>query len=125
MEKPDIPIVAKTYELYKMLHQLRGGVPKQDRHTLWQRVEDMVLGIVGLLFLAGQQLPELRGKTLLDASIQLNILRLLLRLAKDTRVIDLKRYVSLQQTVDEIGRMLGGWMRSLPHARESRGRPTG
>jgi len=35
------------------------------------------------------------------------------RLAADSRVIDKKFYLSLQEQIDEIGRMLGGWLKTL------------
>jgi hypothetical protein len=46
------------------------------------------------------------------ASVKLNLLRFLFRLMKETKTFDNKKYVVLQEMVDEIGRMLGGWIRS-------------
>ena len=45
-------------------------------------------------------------------SVKLNLFRFLIRLMKDTRSLDSKKYLILQTHIDEIGRMLGGWMRS-------------
>jgi hypothetical protein len=41
------------------------------------------------------------------------MLRIFIRLASDTKTIDKKLYLSLQEQIDEIGRMLGGWLKSL------------
>ena len=38
-------------------------------------------------------------------------LRILIRLSKDLTYIDFKRYERLSLNVDEIGRMLGGWIK--------------
>jgi uncharacterized protein YebE (UPF0316 family) len=46
-------------------------------------------------------------------SSRLNFLRVFIRLSKDIRAIDNKKYILLQEPIDEIGRMLGGWMRSI------------
>lgn len=46
-------------------------------------------------------------------SIDLNLFRVFIRLMKDTKAIDNKKYTVVQGKVDEIGRMLGGWIRSL------------
>jgi hypothetical protein len=46
MDDFDIPILKKSYELYKLLHQLRIKVAKQDRHTLWQRLENTTLEVI-------------------------------------------------------------------------------
>lgn len=120
MEALDIPIFQKTYGLYKTFHALRKDVPKADRHGLWQRVEETSLKIIERLLLAGQRSGETKKAPMEQASVELNLLRILLRLAKDTKVIDLKKYAQIQQSVDEIGRMLGGWIKSL---RPENGRP--
>lgn len=45
-------------------------------------------------------------------SKKLNIIRILIRLMKETGALDNKKYIALQEHIDEIGRMIGGWMRS-------------
>ena len=45
--------------------------------------------------------------------MKLNMLRIFLRLTKETKILDLKKCLLLQEIVDEIGRMLGGWMKSV------------
>ena len=45
-------------------------------------------------------------------SIKLDLLKVLLRLSKDTQAINDKEYLELQEILAEIGRMLGGWIKS-------------
>lgn len=45
-------------------------------------------------------------------SIKLDLLKVLLRLSKDTQAINDREYLELQEILAEIGRMLGGWIRS-------------
>jgi len=44
-------------------------------------------------------------------SIKLDVLKVLLRLAKDTRAISNNDYLTLQTSLQEIGKMIGGWIR--------------
>ena len=113
MDELDIPIFAKAYDLYKILSSWRNGIEKTARHTLWQKSEETCLSLIESLLLAGQRSKEKKAPALERASVQLNLLRVLLRLARDTKVIDLKKYVAAQQIIDEIGRMLGGWIKSV------------
>src|SRR3989338_4934996 len=113
MEELQIPIFAKAYDLYKLLGSWRGGIPKQDRHALWQRAEERMLAIIEGLLRASQQPSGQKVAILETVSVDLNVLRVFLRLAKDTRAIDLKKYTQAQIQRDEIGRVLGGWLRSL------------
>lgn len=56
-----------------------------------------------------------------SSDAKLNVLRIFLRLTKDTKLLDLKKCLLLQEIVDEIGRMLGGWMKSV---RENKNSPS-
>lgn len=108
----DIPILKKSYELYKTFHEYRKIVPKQDRYTVFERSENVILETLEYLLQAGQVQGPQKLLALERASLKLNLLRFFVRLLKETRAIDPKKYVVLQQMIDEIGRMLGGWIRS-------------
>lgn len=113
MEQTEIPIFKKLYELYKLIYSYRAAIPKADRYSLWLRAENNCLELLELI-MSASALPKQSKRPALDAaSIKLNTLRVLIRLAKDTRAIDNKKYLGLQTLVDEIGRMLGGWLRSV------------
>jgi hypothetical protein len=109
----DIPIFKNTYELYKTFYAWRNLVPKQDRYGVWQRCEDLVLDLLEAL-LKASQLPRPEKVPVLEkASFELNMLRVFVRLTKDIKAIDNKKYITLESSIDEIGRMLGGWIKSL------------
>ena len=112
MDEFDIPIFKKTYELYKEFYGFRNTVSKQDRYTIWQRCEDLILEILEYILDASQLSKIEKLPVLQKASTKLNLLRVFLRLCKDTKVLDSKKYIRLEQNVDEIGRMLGGWIKS-------------
>lgn len=116
MEELDIPIFKKAYDLTKKLYELRGTVPKHDRYALWQRCENLVLEILEGILLASQLRKTQKLEPLEKVSVKLNVLRVFLRLAKDLKIMDLKKYSLLEETVDEIGRMLGGWIKSTREA---------
>jgi len=113
MDEFDIPIFKKTYELYKTFYGFRNMIPKQDRYTLWQRCENLILDILENILWASQ-LPKGEKVPILEkTSLRLNFLRVFIRLSKEIKMLDNKKYVLLQESVDEIGRMLGGWLRSI------------
>jgi hypothetical protein len=113
MNENDIPLLKKSYDLYKTFHEYRKVVPKHDRFTIYERSEWLILDLLECLFQAGYSRSGDKAATLEKASTKLNLLRLLIRLMKDTKTLDTKKYLVLQETIDEIGRMLGGWMRSV------------
>ena len=112
MDEFDIPIFKKTYELFKLSYEYRFTVPKQDRYALWQRCEDTIINVLeGILRASRLPKPE-KLPALENVSVQINCLRVYVRLAKDVKAIDNKKYVRLESVIDEIGRMIGGWIKA-------------
>jgi hypothetical protein len=112
MNDLDIPILKKTADLYKIFHEYGRSVSKQDRFTIYERSENLLLDMTEALLSAGYAGRANKINALEVASAKLNVLRFFIRLMKEMRTIDSKRYVILQEHVDEIGRMLGGWLRA-------------
>ena len=112
MEEFDIPIFKKAYELYKTFYGYRNTVSKQDRYTIWQRCENLILDILENILWASQLSKNDKLPILEKTSLKLNFLRVFLRLCKEIKVLDNRKYVLFEEDVDEIGRMLGGWIKS-------------
>lgn len=108
----DIPIFQKTYDLYKLTHAFRKDVPKVDRYTIWQRTENICLQVIETLLRANQSSGSEKVMLLTKASNKIDLIRVFIRLAHETKAIDQKKYLSLQSHLDEIGRMLGGWIKN-------------
>jgi hypothetical protein len=115
MNDADIPILKKTYELYKLFHEYRKVVSKANRFTIYERCENLLIDIIEAFLEAGYAKTGNKVLILDKASVKLNALRLFIRLMKETHVIDMKKYLAIQEMIDEIGRMLGGWIRSSGH----------
>ena len=112
LEEFDIPIFKKTYELYKEFYSLRNFVPRQDRYAIWQKCGNIILGILENILLASQLSKAEKLPALEKSSLKLNFLRVFFRLCKEIKVLDNKKYILLEEDIDEIGRMLGGWIKS-------------
>lgn len=113
MDSFDIPIFKKVYDLYKVFYEFRNLVPKQDRYTIWQKCDSLILDILEGIFSASKKPQLLKIPILEITSNKLNFLRVFIRLMKETKVIDEKKYIAIESIIDEIGRMLGGWIRSI------------
>ena len=53
-----------------------------------------------------------RQRLLEDANLTLEILRFQMRLAKDLQCLKFESYAFAAESIDEIGRLVGGWLRS-------------
>ena len=119
LDEFDMPIFRKAYDLYLHVYGLRWGVPKQDRYALWLRVETASLDVIEKILRASALYRAEKLETLDRASIDLNMLRMFVRAAKDTKALDAGKHAKVQQDIDEIGRMLGGWIKHFRAESES------
>ena len=109
----DIPIFHRVYELYKLLDGYRGSIAKAKRYTLWQKCENITLVLLEKIIACGHQYGEEQMRTLYFVSDRLDLLKVLVRLAKETHTITSKQYLAIQEILQDIGKMLGGWIKSV------------
>jgi len=102
-------IVLAAYDLVLGLYPAVRGFPKSQQYLLGRRVEDAALEILTGLIAANAARNKKAKLTAVDAEIEK--LRLLIRLSCDLKFISMKKYAALAESVDELGRMLGGWMK--------------
>jgi hypothetical protein len=81
--------------------------PKNQRFVFGQRLADGVLAILELIVDATYS--DKKSKILLEVNRRLEVLRWLLRLAFDRRLLAGKQYAYSSERITECGRMIGGW----------------
>lgn len=101
--------ISKTYDLLKGLLPVVSKFPKDKRYTLGNRIEDKALDILELLIKANYTKERL--ELLKIVNIDLEILRHMVRLSYDLKFINLPKYECLSREIDEIGRLVGGWIK--------------
>ncbi len=88
-------------------------MPKKDRYTLGQKCELVLLELLEGIIKASSVSKAEKLAPLRETSIKLDILKVYFRLGKDLKIIDNKKYTILEELLQEIGRMLGGWIKSV------------
>ena len=66
-----------------------------------------------MIITAGYLPHDQKMPVLQKASIKLDLLKILLRISSEIRCIDIKKYQHLAGYLIEIGKMLGGWIKSV------------
>lgn len=101
----------KTYDFYIHLYQTLYKIPKRDRFTWGQQTEMLAIEILGETARA-TYLPKGQKQTSLNLiSTKIDLLKIFLRLGYDLRILDQKKYLARQGELQEIGRMVGGWLK--------------
>ena len=83
------------------------------RYTLWQKCENTTLAILEAIIETNYQREAERLNSLHTISNKLDLLKVLIRLAKETRTINDKQYIEVQAIIQEVGKMIGGWIKSF------------
>jgi len=110
----EIPIIQKTYEVYKEVVDINNHLEKRLRYSLGQSLEESVLSLLDSLIMAKHAPKSLKASYLLKSISHLEITRLKLRLVLDFKAVKNETNIfKVQQKNQEIGKMLGGWIRSL------------
>lgn len=87
-------------------------MPRKDRYALGQKCEMAILEVLEAIVVASNLSKQEKLPILKKASMKLDIVRVFLRLAKDVKAIENKKYQLLESQTEEVGRMLGGWIKS-------------
>jgi len=87
-------------------------MPKKDKYTLSEKLQKTTLDLMELLIGASYSDKENKTKYLAKANIKLDLLKLLIRLMNDIKALPTSKYLRLEEILQEVGRMLGGWIRS-------------
>jgi len=111
------PIFSRTYDLLRWLIPATTKFPRQQRFVLAEALQRTVLRFQERLIeavYASNPMPVLR-----QADVDLVKLRFYLRLCKDLKLLSIGQYEHVARMVDEVGRLLGGWIESVEEKGET------
>lgn len=84
--------------------------PRSHKFTLGDRIENAALNVLEALVEATY--TRQRTQHLQRANLGIEKLRFLIRLAADLKLLDRRRYEYAARTLDDTGRLIGGWMKA-------------
>ena len=106
-------VLTLAYDLLSYLVPILTKFPRAQKFVLADRIQNNLTEVLELLIEAYYSRDEAKESALAKANIDLEKLRYLIRLAKDLRCIDLRRYEFIQLKINEIGIQAGAWLKSL------------
>jgi 23S rRNA-intervening sequence protein len=113
-ERPELTVITKAYDLVLWSCQHVARFPRSHRFVLGERIERNLYDLLETLVKA--RYTRQRQALLEQANLTLEVLRFQMRLAKDVQCLKVNSYGFAAKAIDEIGRLVGGWLRSRPEA---------
>jgi len=105
------PIFVKTESFLLWLMQHTAKYPKHERFRLAKRIDDATFDFHACLIAAARQSDT--QNNLLLADVELTKLRAYVRLGLESQYTTPKQYEYIARHLNEIGKLLGGWMRQV------------
>jgi hypothetical protein len=127
MSHPEASIARKCTDLIALLNVHLNHFPKHERYALQQRIRDAAYDVFGLIVECQKKYHNKTSLTKLD--IRHEQLRMFVNLGFElgyykyedgkrqrTQTEELRRYTAVSVLINELGAMIGGWIRSLKTA---------
>lgn len=107
-------VVNKIYDFWKTLLPVTGKFPRQYKFVLGERIQNLASDLMEITVEAYYTTGGDAKRSLIQrANLKVELLRRYLRLAFELGLYHSNTLERLQQQADEIGRMLGGWLKTV------------
>lgn len=104
-------VFQKLYDLYLYTHKCVMKFPKCQRFLISNKLLEASLEMLRLTIVANAKSD--RAEELKQISVLLDVFRIHVRLSKDLNLLSIKRYTHFTELVNEIGRLLTGWKKTI------------
>ena len=107
------PLFSKSYDFIQWLIPQTVKFPREQRFVVAQRLQNTALDFMECLYLATNK--QNQTQALQRADIKLKQLRFYLRLSHDLKLMNARRFEHASRLIEELGRLLGGWINYKQH----------
>ena len=106
-------LTQKLVAVYKLWLEFLPHFHKDSKYTIGAKIDNLFLETIEYVVRASYSDKLEKLISLKNASVKLDLLKFFLQLSWEIKSLDNKKYITLSETLDEIGKMLGGWIKSL------------
>lgn len=106
----ELQVYKASYDLLKNIFELVKQFTKEYKYTIGEKLKNEALEMMINIYRANtrQQKKEILQK----ARENLEVLRLLVRLSKDLKIINVRHFVDINKQLEDISKQLSGWQKS-------------
>jgi len=102
-------ITKKIREMIVYNNIMAKQFPKHEKYLLSNKIRELGYNILELSIIINKKFHK--KTTLTDLNIKHELLRQLVNLSFELKYIDLQKHRVSQSHIDEVGRMIGGWIK--------------
>ena len=107
----ELPVYKLGYDLLIQIYGRTAVFTREYKYTLGERLKSETTDMLISIFKANKSKKETRTQNIASARQNIEVVRLLLRLCKDLKVIGMKGCVVLNIQVEELSKQLASWQK--------------
>lgn len=112
-DRKESPIFTRTSDFMLWLLNHTEKFPKNERFRMAKRLEDSAFKFYELL-IETTRTTKRKRQFLIKADIELEKLRLFVRMSQQKKLTSHSQYRFISGALIEIGKLLGGWLKTIP-----------
>ena len=107
----ELPVYKASYDLLMEIFNFTKEFSKEYKYTVGESLKKETIELLTLIYRANSRTDK--QQVLQEARERIEVIRLFIRLMKDMRQINLKKFVQVNQKVEDVSKQLTGWQKSL------------
>ena len=104
-----MPVYKACYDLLIEIFRFTGEFSREYKFTVGENLKKETIDLLKLIFRANSRTDKI--SVLQEARQSIEIIRLMIRVMKDMKQISLKRFVAVNQKVENVSKQLAGWQK--------------
>lgn len=116
----NITIFSRIKEGYMIWMSMIPHIPKGSRYTIGARIENKFLDLLEVAYTAYFTEKGKKIEKISECILNLDIIKFLISIAWEARLVSNKHYAEISLKLDETGKILGGWRKSLENSQKNR-----
>jgi len=105
----ELPVYKLGYDLLIQIYERTAVFSRDFKYTIGERLKNETTDMLINIYKANKSKQENRMQYIEGARQNVEVVRLLLRICKDLKVIGMKGFVSLDVKVEELSKQLASW----------------
>ena len=107
----ELPVYKASYDLLIAIFEFSGHFKKEYKYTVGESLKKETIELLTLIYRANSRTDK--KEVLQEARERIEVIWLFIRLMKDMKQINLKKFVEINKTVENVSKQLTGWQKSI------------
>ncbi|HPF94389.1 MAG TPA: four helix bundle protein [Tenuifilaceae bacterium] len=106
----ELPVYKAAYDLLLQVFGMVHNLSKEYKYSLGEKIKNEITELLSNIYRANRSTQK--NQHLEEARENLELVRLYIRILKDTQQIGINKYVSINQNMEGVSKQLAGWHKS-------------